>query len=399
MPAFAYRAVQADGRRVRGTIDAIDPAALARALQSQGLLVLDVEQPTPQAVVRASYSFNRRRSVLEVTRALASLLPAGMPLGRALAAASHVARGETAAALDAVHARVSRGESLAAALAAHPRLFPPIYVGMVRAGERSGDLAGAFRDLTAQLEREDQLRERLLSASIYPLLLAAIGGAAVLVLMLFVLPRFVELLQGAGAALPRSTAMLLAASSTLARWWPALIIAAIVMCAGAAAFAATDAGRRALSALLLHAPLIGRLRRNALSARVARLVAVLLGGGAPLLTALHDASASITDPLARDEVLRIRSRVREGAALHAAVAELGFFPPLLPQLIAVGEESGRLRDFLSKAAEIFESRTTQAVQRLVTLAEPAMIVAFGGIVAFVALSLLQAIYGVSAGAF
>src|SRR5690606_14423467 len=113
-------------------------------------------------------------------------------------------------------------------------------------GERSGDLAGAFRDLTAQLEREDQLRERLLSASIYPLLLAAIGGTAVLVLLLFVLPRFVELLDGAGAALPRSTAMLLGASAALAQWWPALIVTTVIGIAGAAAFAATETGRRAL---------------------------------------------------------------------------------------------------------------------------------------------------------
>ena len=131
----------------------------------------------------------------------------------------------------------------------------------------------------------------------------------------------------------------------------------------------------------------------------ARIIAVLLTGGAPLLTALDEATASVTDPLAKDDIGRIRERVREGTSLRQAVAESPLFPTMLSQLIGVGEDAGRLRDFLSKAADIFEERTERAAQRLATLAEPAMIVVFGAIVAFVALSLLQAIYGINASSF
>ncbi len=161
----------------------------------------------------------------------------------------------------------------------------------------------------------------------------------------------------------------------------------------------TEDGRRTLSTALLALPLVKTLRQYALAARFARLVGVLLGGGAPLLSALDDTIESIGDPVARDDAERIRTRVREGVSLRAAVAESPVYPALLAQLIGVGEDAGQLRTFLLKAAEIFEERTERATQRLAALAEPAMIVMFGAVVAFVALSLLQAIYGINANSF
>ena len=397
MPAFAYQAVDPTGKRHRGRAEAATPAALTRTLEDRGLLVLEVD--TDDSAQQGGYGFGRRREVLEVTRALAALLPAGMPLAQALGAASGVASGEVRDALQQVRARVERGDTLSASLAAHPRLFSPLYVGLVRAGERSGDVDAAFGRLADQLERDEQLRGKILSAAIYPLLLATVGSIAVTVLLMFVLPRFVELLEGSGAALPRSTAFLLALSSALQRYWPALLLALGGLLAAGYWARSSDEGRRLWARVLLGIPLIRTLRQYALAARFARLTGVLLGGGAPLLTALDDAIESIGDPVARDDVVRIRTRVREGASLRQAIADGSLFPPLLAQLVAVGEEAGRLREFLLKAADIFEDRTERSTQRLATLAEPAMIVVFGIIVAFVALSLLQAIYGINAGSF
>jgi general secretion pathway protein F len=399
VPAFAYRAVDLAGKRQRGRAEAASAAALTRLLEDRGLVVLGVDGVESEGRPSGGLRLGRRRMVLEFTRALAALLPAGMPLARALATATNTVSGEVADVVTAVRAQVERGESIAAALAQHPALFPPVYIGLVRAGERSGDLSGAFQRLADQLEREDQLRGRLLSASIYPMLLVLVGGVAVVVLLLFVLPRFVELLDDAGASLPRSTGLLLAFSAAMQRWWPVLLAGAVVAGVGATAASVTARGRRIGSALLLHLPIVGGLRRTSLAARFARSVGVLVGGGAPLLSALDDGIESLADPLARDEVARIRSRVREGASLNVALGESALFPPLLGQLVAVGEESGRLRDFLLKAADLFEDRAARMMQRLVTLVEPAMIVGFGTIVAFVAISLLQAIYGVNAGAF
>ena len=397
MPAFAYQAVDLTGKRLRGRAEAATPAALTRTLEDRGLLVLEVDPAG--AAQEGGFGFGRRREVLEVTRALAALLPAGMPLAPALGAASSVASGEVRDAMQQIRARVERGDTMSAALGGHPRLFSPLYVGLVRAGERSGDLDSAFGRLADQLERDEQLRGRILSAAIYPLLLATVGSIAVTVLLMFVLPRFVELLEGSGAALPRSTAFLLALSSALQRYWPALLLAMGSILAAGLWGRTTPGGRRLWARVLLGIPLVRTLRRYALAARFARLTGVLLGGGAPLLTALDDATESIGDPIARDDVARIRTRVREGASLRQAISEGPLFPPLLAQLVAVGEEAGRLREFLLKSADIFEDRTERSTQRLATLAEPAMIVVFGVIVAFVALSLLQAIYGINAGSF
>jgi type II secretory pathway component PulF len=399
MPIYAYQAVDGAGKRMRGQAQAASSGALARSLEERGLFVLDVAESSDGAGSRGSFRLGRRREVLEVTRALAALLPVGMPLAQALNAASGVASGDVKAALHHVRERVERGDTLSTALAQHTRLFSPLYVGLVRAGEKSGDIDAAFARLADQLERDEQLRGRILSAAIYPMLLATAGTVAVTVLLFFVLPRFVTLLEGSGATLPQSTATLLAFAAALHRSWPVLLLIPFAIAAFAAWVRTSDGGRRTWSSLMLALPGVRTLRRYALAGRFARLVGVLLGGGAPLLAALDDTVESIGDPAARDDVVRIRTRVREGSSLRAALADSALFPPLLAQLVGVGEEAGQLQIFLMKSADIFEERTERATQRLATLAEPAMIVIFGCMVAFVALSLLQAIYGINANSF
>jgi type II secretory pathway component PulF len=399
MPTYAYQAVDGAGKRLHGQAQAASSGALARSLEERGLFVLDVAESAAGAEARAGFRLGRRREVLEVTRALAALLPVGMPLAQALNAASGVASGDVKAALVHVRERVERGDTLSAALAQHGRLFSPLYVGLVRAGERSGDLDAAFARLADQLDRDEQLRGRILSAAIYPMLLATAGAVAVTVLLFFVLPRFVTLLEGSGATLPKSTATLLALASGLHRAWPVLLLIPFAIAAFAAWVRSSGAGRHTWSTIMLTLPGVRTLRRYALAGRFARLTGVLLGGGAPLLSALDDTIASIGDPVACDDVVRIRTKVREGSSLKAALADSPLFPPLLAQLVGVGEEAGQLQTFLMKSADIFEERTERATQRLATLAEPAMIVFFGCMVAFVALSLLQAIYGINANSF
>ena len=400
MPNFAYQAVDSAGRARNGEATAVSVGALTKSLEERGLLVLDVSEARVGATKSTKgIRFGRRREILEVTRALASLLPVGMPLAQALQAASNVATGDVRAAILEVKSRVERGDTLSTALAEHPTFFSPLYIGLVRAGERSGDIDSAFARLAAQLERDEALRAKILSASIYPLLLATAGTIAVSVLLFFVLPKFVTLLQGSGAKLPSSTSTLLALSSFLHRIWPALAILPFAIAGAFAWMRTSDEGRRFASRAMLAIPAVNTLREYALAARFSRLLSVLLGGGAPLLAAIDDTIESLGDPIAQEDVTRIRTRVREGSSLRAAVADSEIFPPLLAQLIGVGEEAGQLKEFLSKSAEIFEERTERATQRLAALAEPAMIVVFGATVAFVALSLLQAIYGINASSF
>src|SRR6476620_6983425 len=317
MPNFAYQAVDTSGKRTRGNAQAVSSNALTRTLEERGLFVLEVAESAEGASSSRGFRIGRRREVLEVTRAMAALLPVGMPLAQALNAASGVASGDVRTALHEIRGRVERGETLSSALAHHRDLFPPIYVGLVRAGEKSGDLDAAFARLSDQLERDEQLRGKVLSASIYPLLLASAGSIAVTVLLFFVLPRFVTLLEGSGAKLPKSTSTLLAFSAVLHRAWPVLLLIPFVIAAFAAWVASSDEGRRVWSGTLLALPGVSTLRKYALAGRFARLVGVLLGGGAPLLSALDDTIESIGDPNARDDVARIRTRVREGGSLKS----------------------------------------------------------------------------------
>ncbi len=403
MPTFAYQAVDGLGKRQRGEAQAASSGALVRTLEERGLLVLDVAEAgaggTGAGARKTGFRFGRRREVLEFTRAMAALLPVGMPLAQALNAASGVASGDVRDAVLDVRSRVERGETLSVSLAGHPGLFPPLYVGLVRAGEKSGDVDASFARLATHLDREEQVRGKVLSAAIYPLLLAGAGSVAVTVLLFFVLPRFVGLLQGSGAELPRSTATLMAVSAALHRAWPVLILIPFGIAALVTWMRSTEDGKRAAARLMLTVPGVRTLRQYALAARFSRLLGVLLGGGAPLLAALDDTIESIGDPLARDDAVRIRARVREGSSLRGAVADSPLFPALLAQLVGVGEDAGQLRVFLDKSADIFEERTERATQRLATLAEPAMILMFGVVVAFIALSLLQAIYGINANSF
>jgi len=226
-----------------------------------------------------------------------------------------------------------------------------------------------------------------------------VGIGAILVLVLFVLPRFSDLLLSSGTALPATTAAVVGVATAVRSEWWILAIQPPLVAILFTWLKTTDQGRKAGARALVHLPLIGSWRRQHLGAGFARMVGELLAGGAPLLLALQDARDCMTDSVAQAETERIRTRVREGSPLHVAVSEGGLFPPVLAQLVALGEDAGRLADFLLKAAELLERKTERTLERLVALVEPAMIVGFGGIVAVVALALLQAIYGVNAGSF
>jgi type IV pilus assembly protein PilC len=301
--------------------------------------------------------------------------------------------------LDEIYRAVARGETLAAAMSAHPNLFPPFYLGLVRAGERAADLPTAFTRLTAQLERDDELRSRLGSAAIYPALLVVVGAAAMLLLMLFVLPRFAGILESAGAHLPRSTQLLLTVSAVARDHWLIVISPIASVPLVVAWVGTTEQGARAWAEAQLRVPGLRTIRRDILAARFARLTSVLLEGGTPVLGALDNAAASVGDPVASAALVRVRAQVREGTRLSTALRDIKIFPVLLGQLVALGEETGKLHEFLRKAADLFEQRCERTLARLVALAEPLMIVVLAVVVGSVALSLLQAIYGVNANAF
>ena len=403
MTRFQYKAIDPRGRRVAGRIEAVNRSLATENLEA---LALTPTAVTPMVIGEADVGSAKRGSIgapdlLAFTRAISAFLSAGIPTGRALHAASGWVRGGTSGrqALAEVARRVEQGGSVADALAANEVGFPPAYVGVVRAGERGGDLAAAFARLELQLEKEEQLRSRLASLAIYPSLLAAVGAGAVALLLLLVLPRFAGLLANAGAQLPASTAFMLEVSNLARSSWPLLFALPIAASIGIVAVRHSPSGTQRVASVLLTLPVIGEFRRDLLAARFGQLMHVLLGGGAPVLTALEDTAESLSDPVARSETLRIREEVRQGTSISRALQSSRLYPPAFAELIALGEQAGRLKEFFGKAADVFEKRTERAASRLMALAEPAMIIVFGFIVGAVALSLLQAIYGVNAASF
>ncbi|HVE78357.1 MAG TPA: type II secretion system F family protein [Gemmatimonadaceae bacterium] len=399
MPSYAYRAVTPQGITRQGQEEAPSPAALERALGARGLITLQVSAAAAEAPARERrWMYSRRADVVEVVRYLATLTGSGIPLDRVLGTVARVAgRADVAAAVATVRARVRAGAHLADALAEQPKIFPRVVVGMTRAGERGGHLSEALARLAEQMEREQGMRSRLVSAMLYPAVMLGVGAVAVAVLLLYVLPHLVSVLQDAGAALPRSTAFLIAAGDFLGQWWPVLLPTFVVALVTLAAYRRSDAGRRATDALLLRVPVIGVLRQQLASARLGRSLATLLRGGLPVLSALDIATDAVVDRVAADEVRRAREDVRAGGRLAAALRRGRAFRFVFLQMVEVGEDGGRLPEMLERGAVAMEQELERGIDRLVRLAEPLMIVSLGGVVGFVAFALLGAIYSVRVG--
>lgn len=393
MPHFDFRAVATDGRRMRGHEMAASEAVLVARLATRGVTVLEVTERSPS---HGPWGVSRT-AVADAVRALAALSTSGIPLVRAFDVAAAAAPAWLADRLGDMRGRVERGESVHAAMAHHVNIFKPSAVGIVRAGERAGELDKALDRLAAQLARESALRDRLLSAAIYPTVLAVVGGAAILVLLVFVLPRFATLVENTGLPLPRGTALLLAVATAVRTYWIALPVVAVLVILAFVWMQSTHAGRRTRSHVLLATPVVRRFRRDALTSSAARTLAVLLGSGVPLPAALEDTALSATDPVLQATLHRSRARVIAGSSLQAALAGESIFDPAFRALIATGEEAGQLAQFLERAAELYEQRTERSAQRLIALAEPIMILALGAVIATVAFALLQVIYGINPG--
>jgi general secretion pathway protein F len=399
MAHYAYRAATATGRIIGGTEQAGSPGDLERVLASRGLLPREVG-PAAAGARRRPGRRGRRSDVVEAFRYLATLVDAGFPLDRALLTVSRVAaREDVAEAVMAVRARVRAGARLGDALAEHPAFFPQLAAGMARAGERGGHLPESLARLATQLEREQALRGRLLSASLYPAAMLVVGAAAILTLLLFVLPRLVSILDEAGAAIPASTAALLATAGFLARWWPFLLGGAVLLVAGLGVAYGSEQGRPMLDRLLVRLPVIGPLRQRLAAARLGHSLSTLLGSGFPVLPALDIAADSLSDQAAAAEVARAREEVRAGGRLATALGRGSVFPFAFLQMVEVGEEGARLPELLGRAGTAMEQELERRLERLVRFAEPVLVVVFGTAVAFVAIALLQAIYGINADVF
>lgn len=387
MSAYAYRAARQDGAIVSGAIDAESDRQAAETLAARGLYALDVSAAVDERRPAAS-----RRDLAIVFRGIAALVAAGVPLERAVVAAEPLARGALRDTLSVVRKRLREGASFANALAAGRGVVPGLVLGMIRAGERGSQLGAALEQVATHLEQEADLLGRVRQALTYPLLLVVAGGASVIVITTVVVPRFATILADFGQRLPLATRVLLGTSQFLSHFWIPLVAIGAAAIWGATAWLRRPTGRKQVEEALLKAPFVGPVRHALATARVARALGGMLRAGMPLLPALDAAREAAGDLAVADRLARVRQRVLQGAAFGAALEREAALSPSALQLMIVGESSGRVAEMALGAGNLAAQEAERGLRTLVTALEPALIVTFGGLVAFTAAALLQAVY-------
>lgn len=396
--AFRYRAATAAGGLIDGELTAGSALEAADALRRQSLVPVSVESVARQAGAAPKAwrsQAGRRDSVATALRTLSTLLSSGLALEQSLdfvrRHASHV---DTATTFEAVRLDVQRGVMLSDAVRKHPLLgrFP---AAVIHAGEESGTLDQALVRLADWYEGANELRSGIRAALLYPALMGIVAGAGVVVLLTFVVPRFVAILGDIGGTLPLSTRMLVGASGVVVGgWWIWLPLVLVAVPAGRW-WLGDRANRKRWHAARLRVPMVGSLERTAMTARFTSALGVLLQGGTPMLAALRVAREGVTNLAVADELESAAERVAQGERVSEALA--GPFPPLALELMAAGEESGSLPAMCGRVSKILDESVGRSLRSLVRLVEPALILTFGVIVGFIALAMLQAVYSVNAG--
>ncbi len=390
MEAFQYQALDATGRTISGVMQADTPRQARTLLRAQGLLPSMVKQV--HARERARQGWARGISATElslVTRQMATLLESGLTLEQSLnALIEEAAEPLTREILTGVKTEVTSGQSLATALGAYEKSFPDFYRALVHGGEESGALPTVLQHLADYLDARQALKQKTGLALLYPFLVTTVAIMIVTGLLVYVVPQVVQVFQQSRQSLPLLTRSLIALSDFLRATWPYLLIILAGGFAAARVALRREATKHRWHSLLLRMPGLGPLIRGINTSRFASTLAILVGGGVPLLSALASGARVMTNMVLREAVERAIVRVREGASLARALGETRAFPPLLIHLVASGEVSGKLEQMLERAAHL----ETQALERrltvFLTLLEPVMILVMGGIVLLIVLAIL-----------
>ena len=405
MAQFQYRAVDPQGKVVEGTIDAAEVPAVVARLHDRGLIPItiasgDGARPRAARVTLPELpAFGRKRvrnrDLLVMTQEFSALVSAGLPLDKSLATLAELADNvELKRILSEVLHAVQAGKSLAEALGQH-KVFPALYVNMIRAGEIGGFLELVLQRLSEYLERSQQLRDEVTSAITYPVILVCAMGGSVIFLLVYVLPKFSAMFSELGRALPLQARALLALSALITGYWWAGIAAVGIGIGIFRYVVRTPRGRYGWDQWKLRLALVGPLLKKLEVAGLARTLGTLLKSGVPMIQAL-----GIVKEIARNQVIsrslaEVEVGVREGAGVADPLARSGVFPPLAVQMIAVGEETGKLDEMLIRVADHFDREVRVRINQFTRLLEPVLILTMGLGVGFIVVSMLSAIFSVN----
>ncbi len=391
MAAFDYIAADAAGRTVSGSVTAADEAAARKALAKRQLAPLQLS-PGRAGAVAASTSGKAGRlspkALALTTRQLATLISVS-PLEEALRNLMLQAdRPNVRRVLEGVHAGVIEGRRLSDAMGQQGAAFPPLYRAMTAAGEQSGALQPILERLADGLERDEVVRGKVLTALVYPCVLAVVALGVIVAMMTYIVPKVVDQFDSMGQTLPLLTRLVIGLSDLMRDWgWLMALILAAVVAAGLIA-RRREAMRLRLDAWVLRLPLVGRLTRDLHGARMARTLSTMIAAGLPVLEGLTITARTVSNRALRRATEQMAEAVREGGGLSAAMRRAEVFPHILVYMTASGESSGRLEPMLERAADYLEREFSNFTAVMLSLLEPAIIVVMGGIVAVIVLSIL-----------
>jgi type IV pilus assembly protein PilC len=382
MSTFAFKALDLSGAPTRGEFEAEDATAVAAQLRGRGLIVLDVRETASAELTVA-------------TRQLATMVSSGMTLLRALHVLEEQSESEKLReVLGQVRRGVEGGVSLSAALARHPEIFSDLYVAMVAAGESGGILEDTLRRVADQLEKDDSLRRQVKSAMMYPSVIAAFAGLVALGLVAFLVPVFEKVFKDLGGELPAITRFTVALSDLVTGRWYLIIGGVVAALVAFSRWRKTERGREQWDRLKLRAPFkIGGIVQKVALARFSRTYSSLVAAGVPTLEVIDVTGRTSGNRVVERAMDAVRESVTRGGSIAAPMrSEPRAFPPMVAQMVAVGEETGALEAMLAKIADFYEDEVAATVKALTSILEPVMIVVVGAIVGFVVVAMYMPMF-------
>jgi len=401
MPVFAYRGLSTQGRAVNGVVDA-DSARTARGkLRALGIFPTELSE---EIAARSAISFRdwlpkigrikmSGPDLSLMTRQLSALLGAGVQLVDALGILSaQSSKAQVKRMMSQVRERVREGSSLGDALAAHREVFSDLYVGMIRAGEAAAALEAVLDRLADYIESQAEFVAKVRGALTYPVIMMGVGIAIMGFLVTYVVPQVATIFKESHTALPMATQILIGVSDVLINYWY-LILGALAGTIFGVAFAlSTKKGRRFFDSLALKVPFLGQTLIRIICARFARTLGTLLSSGVQLLPALDAVKGVITNVLLRDAVENSRESIREGHGMGDTLKVSGLFPPLLVEMVKVGERSGELEQMLGRVADAYEHEVSNSLSQMTTILEPVMTLTMAGMILFMMMAVLLPIF-------
>jgi type IV pilus assembly protein PilC len=392
MPLFEYTAIDPSGRQIKSLLEADSEALVLAKLRDQSLHCLDIRQ-SRRSRTRLGGKRLKPKSLVVFSRQFATMIDAGIPILRCLEILSTQTKdGALRPALEAVTTDVKGGLALNEALAKHPRIFSKLYVNMIRAAEVGGLLDTILDRLAGFLEYEAEIRGKIKSAMMYPVLVLVFSIVMLFVLFSFVLPKFKEIFTGMNVELPPVTRALFGMGDFMSRYWYLVIMMGIGAYFGFQMWRKTQRGRYQFDYFKLKMPVVGELSLKMSIARFTRTFGTLISAGVPMLRSLEIVGETLNNVVLAEAIETTRVGIREGNKLSQPLVATGLFPAMVVHMIDIGEESGRLSEMLVKIGDFYDSEVEQTVKGLTSMIEPMLIIFMGIIVGFIAISIMTPIF-------